>query len=675
MGDASSLDHGRTAGQFDDWNTRVSTLKNLYSSIQRIARGSGDLLGDPTDDDRFLRLENTGSVFERETFRIMVIGEFSSGKSTLINAMLGKRLLPTKANPATAFTTVLRWGENEHAELYRSVDGRGGMTVVGIEEFQREVSLQIDADGAPREPSFLLAVVSQPLELLRRSVEIVDSAGVNESPARERVTLGFLEQVDAVIFVTDAGRPFTLHETQNYLRHVQELGHEDIFFVVNQFDRIDEEERAEVQSRCRNAVAEIGADSGRNIFFVSARDALRARLDGDTEGLRKSGIDNLERALESFCMNDAARVKFVRLAEFLRHSSVDLRRRLQEESGLLAKSAAELRDLLDQSQQTQDQIQQNVTQIGEIIDRWISDVERQIKVDFTAFLRDLSTKVPSWEAKGSGRIDRARKTVTKSGRETLQREIVKGYMSNLQRKMQVFCNQEIDPLIRDRQQELIDRIDPLIKAHEEAFEELRGTLTGTSSEPDPDYLLRSLAFSVVREGAAEAHHGDVPLLFRPNPVMAIGAGTGAAAGGAALAAASLIGLVMPPLGLMVGIGAALGPIVAAGAVVLSDGKLRDLVAEKFADDLYRSAESSAEQYALNRATELRSSWSKIEKGLAARLQELIASVKRSIEESRVDEQEKQRLRNGLYQYEQQLTVIEGRIGDFLRPYVVGRTQV
>lgn len=406
------------ATQFRGWSDNIGTLRSYYQRLQQVAGEAAAVIAPPGGPAGPLDLGINGAVFERETFRIMVLGEFSSGKSTLINALLGKRLLPTKANPATAFTTVLRWGETERAWLYRDADRRGGETAVTTEEFKREVSLQIDAYGAPRTPSFALAVVEQPLELLRSSVEIVDSAGINESSDRELVTLRYLEEVDAVVFVTDAGRPFTLHETENYLTRVRKLGHRDIFFVVNQFDRIDEEERAEVMSRCRNAVAELsgepGATATANVFFISALQALRARIDGDEEGLKASGIGRLESALEVFCMRDAARVKFVRLAEFLRHNAVNLRVRLHDEGAILMKSTAELRELLDRSQSTQDQLRTSADAIRDIVGGKIADIESELQLRFGSFLSDISREIGGWHVtSGPGRLSRAVRSFTK----------------------------------------------------------------------------------------------------------------------------------------------------------------------------------------------------------------------------------------------------------------------
>ncbi|MFE6847498.1 dynamin family protein [Streptomyces sp. NPDC057686] len=593
--------------------------------------------------------------------------------------LAGKAAAAHQGQPATAFTTVLRWGETERAWLYRDADRQGVETAVTTEEFKREVSLQIDAYGAPRTPSFALAVVEQPLELLRRSVEIVDSAGINESSDRELVTLRYLEEVDAVVFVTDAGRPFTLHETENYLTRVRKLGHRDIFFVVNQFDRIEEEERAEVMSRCRNAVAELSGESGStaaaNVFFISALQALRSRIDGDAEGLKASGIGRLESALEVFCMRDAARVKFVRLAEFLRHNAVNLRVRLHDEGAILMKSTAELRELLDRSQSTQDQLRASADAIRDIVGGKILDIENELQLKFSTFLIHVSDEIADWHVtSGPGRLSRAVRSFTKGGRVAAQHELMDAYTVRLQERMQVFCTQDLDQLIEQRQADLVRQLEPLIRAHATLLDKLRAELTGnTQSIRDQNDLLYTLAIAAGKGHGRDGrrHRDDVPLLFRPSSLMAIGAGTGATVvgGTAAAAAAGLISLALPPVGVAVAIGAAVGPLLASGAVIFANGKLQSRAAEEFSDHVKDSAGQTARQYADSRAADLRAVWGGISETLHIQLQDLIGIVQRNIEESRLDEQAKAGMRDQLYAYEQRITDVEQHIATFLQPFV------
>ncbi|MGI8972457.1 MAG: dynamin family protein [Dehalococcoidia bacterium] len=57
-------------------------------------------------------IEQRATDAERGVFKVLVLGRFKNGKSTLLNAMLGARVLPTSAVPATAIITVLVGGNS-----------------------------------------------------------------------------------------------------------------------------------------------------------------------------------------------------------------------------------------------------------------------------------------------------------------------------------------------------------------------------------------------------------------------------------------------------------------------------------------------------------------------------------------------------------------------------------
>ena len=63
------------------------------------------------------KLETYHEQLNEEQFFIPIIGQFSSGKSSLINNLLGRRFLPTMLSETTAYTTFISYGESEYAEI------------------------------------------------------------------------------------------------------------------------------------------------------------------------------------------------------------------------------------------------------------------------------------------------------------------------------------------------------------------------------------------------------------------------------------------------------------------------------------------------------------------------------------------------------------------------------
>ena len=99
----------------------------------------------------------------KENSRILVMGEFNAGKSTFLNALLGKKWLATDVTPATAMITVLKYGENPSLEMVKK-DG-------SQQQLNFELLHAISAEGDP-EVAKLRAeadhlIVSIPSELLK----------------------------------------------------------------------------------------------------------------------------------------------------------------------------------------------------------------------------------------------------------------------------------------------------------------------------------------------------------------------------------------------------------------------------------------------------------------------------------------------------------------------------
>ena len=191
----------------------------------------------------------------------MIAGEFNSGKSSFINALLGERVLPEGVTPTTDRINLLRHGP-------------------AVTEQQLE--------------SFLLER-THPAELLRE-ITVVDTPGTNAIIRRhEELTRDFVPRSDLVLFVTSADRPFTESE-RTFLEQIREWG-KKIVFVINKIDILTEAaDRDQVISYVAdNATALLGETP--KIFPVSARQAMEARTKGASDIWERSGFDAVEEYL------------------------------------------------------------------------------------------------------------------------------------------------------------------------------------------------------------------------------------------------------------------------------------------------------------------------------------------------------------------------------------------
>lgn len=291
------------------------------------------------------RLRKTATKVGTDTFKVLIVGEFKRGKSTLINALLGQKVLPAHALPTTAIVNELKWGHPPSARLHFRAEEDGTRRQpldISVDDLARHVVIDRTNRNAPSR--YERAEVFWDLELCRHGVEVIDSPGLNENEIREQTTLDYLPEVDATIFVILATQALSDHELA-YLRHHVQPASAATFFVFNRINDVDAEEREDVRDDLSQRIAEYAADTDGRVFFVNAKGALDGRVVRDEERVADSGVPELERALHDFLARDRARVKLQGPLLVLDEGVRSVRAEIPRARALLAESleALELR--------------------------------------------------------------------------------------------------------------------------------------------------------------------------------------------------------------------------------------------------------------------------------------------------------------------------------------------
>ncbi len=209
--------------------------------------------------------------------RVLVAGEAKRGKSTLINALLGRVVLPAGVTPLTAVATTVRYGDDPHAEV-RFADGH--------EEKQPLTALPelVTERGNPGNRRHVAAVtVYLDALVLAGGVELVDTPGTGSVFAWDTAAAHeALETMDAAVFVLAADPPVSAAELDLYAK-ITGLS-VATFTVLNKADHLDAAGLAEAADFTRQVLAQAGSGTpggpgapGR-VYPVSARAAL---ADGD----------------------------------------------------------------------------------------------------------------------------------------------------------------------------------------------------------------------------------------------------------------------------------------------------------------------------------------------------------------------------------------------------------
>jgi GTP-binding protein EngB required for normal cell division len=184
-----------------------------------------------------------------ELFLLVVVGEYNSGKSTFINALLGDEVFAMGDLPTTRAISILRFG-----------------------------------DAAPPEAlGENMYLYHYPLDLLR-DLHIVDTPGTNSiERMEEALTREFVPRADIVLFVTSLLQPLTASEL-DFLAHIREWG-KKVVFVVNGVDRRNSDEQIDRvrEYLTREIQARLGAATP-TLYFISALHSLRAKVSARRAG-------------------------------------------------------------------------------------------------------------------------------------------------------------------------------------------------------------------------------------------------------------------------------------------------------------------------------------------------------------------------------------------------------
>lgn len=237
------------------------------------------------------------------TFRVLFVGPFGSGKSSLINAILGRPLLPRGVVPTTAVMTHVTYGET--ASVLVSERGRPAFEVT-LDEFQEHFSLNSEGDLSARLAPVDHLVIRYPHPFLQKGITLIDTPGIGNRyglPSHDALHLA-IREADAIVPViqpTGFG-----YDDIRFLRELIGVSDPLVIVVNKKSPDVSEHEIQNVSSKLVDLLAGLSERHSRDVLaervvWVNALSALRGRVaePSDDERVQQSGLPHLERKLEA----------------------------------------------------------------------------------------------------------------------------------------------------------------------------------------------------------------------------------------------------------------------------------------------------------------------------------------------------------------------------------------
>lgn len=229
-----------------------------------------------------------------EPFYIIVAGEYNSGKSSFVNALLGKKILRVGPTPTTHSVVLLTHGDS-----------------FSQEQLQEHMSR-----------------VTYPLDALKE-ITLVDTPGTNSIfVEHETIIENFIHRAELVIFITSSDRPLTESE-RRFIQLLKGKWGRKVIIVLNKIDLKTEEELNEIIPFIeKNCYKLLGFDP--KVIALSSLMATTAKANQDQELLRKSNVGEIEDFIfEKMDFDIKMELKSLSPLRFLTNVFTDLKKDLE----------------------------------------------------------------------------------------------------------------------------------------------------------------------------------------------------------------------------------------------------------------------------------------------------------------------------------------------------------
>lgn len=431
-----------------------------------------------------------------ELFLLVIAGEFNSGKSTFINALLGVDLQEEGATPTTSQIHLLRHGDTT----------------------------------AQRPGEHGVWIHAAPVELLK-TINIVDTPGTNAIVREhETLTAEFIPRSDLVLFITSADRPFSESE-RAFLSDIRTWG-KKIVLVVNKIDILAPEDVAEVLEFVQKSAIRL-LDDTPVIFGVSARQAKRAKA-GASELWPVSHFEALETYIRE-TLDDVGRFRL----KLLNPLGVGKRLVLRQ---------------LDATQADLDELQVDATLIDDI-ERQMGVYHNDMQRNFQARIGEIDSLLLQMEKRGNDffddmiRIGRITDLVRK---EKIQLEFEQKVVADTPDQINKRISELIDWIVEQELRQWTAVADHLQTRRAQYAERIIGHSGGRDNALAYDRQRLIDSIGMATRDAVESYNPHVEALRLADSVREAVAATGLGVAGAAAGVAILAFTALDVTGILAG---------------------------------------------------------------------------------------------------------------------------
>lgn len=229
---------------------------------------------------------------------IAVVGQFSVGKSALLNALLGEELLATRKVESTKILTRIRHctSANEAKVVLTFKDGhQSTLALKNVQELQKYTTFQ----GEEITDSLQFVDVYWPVQFLNKELVLIDTPGANSLTASAfQTTRQQLKSSSAIIYLF-MGTKGLDQEDYDIIKEYTEQK-KKVFLVGTHIDNLTTEQWQEVEQEVHKKIAQMDGLQEVEIVGISSAEALAGKQQQNTVLLQQSNLPALEKMLHTY---------------------------------------------------------------------------------------------------------------------------------------------------------------------------------------------------------------------------------------------------------------------------------------------------------------------------------------------------------------------------------------
>lgn len=487
-----------------------------------------------------------------DTFNLIVMGQFKTGKSTFLNALLGGTTHPVDLAghagpmvvddlPATATLTGVRYSAEPYVKAWHF---DGSFQEWTLDAYLRGSTLDVDErENEQRFEHIREFEMGFPAELCKAGIVVYDSPGLNEHDARTTITREATRRADAAIMVyrSDA----LMGESELAEAVALKNAGTKVFTVVNLMRgrAIDDRLRRYVWNRyVRDRLG--GPDyngqdlATEDIFFVDAELARTARYSGDGAGVVRSGLIAFEQRVADFLLGQRQYLHLNKFITMASQHSTTIEQQIRQRQQALHADQVKLRQAQEEILPRLASIRRRPAKLPRIFNDYKTRADAEAKVAFTALVAKIRQDLPGHMEQYN--LPSGEKFVKVLNQKKMKQEAADEISRFVRDRVDQWCRAEAEEVLRPIVTELVERIADEVASIEREFGELHLELTGWQMD------VRTGPVVSTTEKVVSA----VASVLVGNAIGAIGAGAGGWRGAVGSAVGALgSGFILGALGL------------------------------------------------------------------------------------------------------------------------------